>query len=66
MLKRNRGGRAIHTLVHTLRNPRGWEFDVLVEHSEALARELRPDSRELTPFERLVADAIDGLPPGFA
>ena len=42
------------------------EFDALVEHSEALARELRPESRELTPFERLVADAIDGLPLEFA
>ena len=42
------------------------EFDALVEHSEALARELRSESRELTPFERLVADAIDGLPPEFA
>ena len=42
------------------------EFDALVEHSEELARHLRPESRELTPFERLVADAIDRLPPEFA
>ena len=39
------------------------EFDALVEHSEALARELRPESRELTPFERLVADAITACHP---
>ena len=41
------------------------EFDALVEHSEALARDLRPEGRELTPFEQLVAQAIDGLPPEF-
>ena len=42
------------------------EFDALVEHSEALAREQRHESRELTPFERLVAEAIDRLPNEFA
>ncbi len=42
------------------------EFDALIEHSEALARDLRPHGRELTPFEQLVADAIDGLPDEFA
>jgi predicted Zn-dependent protease with MMP-like domain len=42
------------------------EFDRLVEHSEALARELKPTTRELTDFEQLVADAIDRLPPEFA
>ena len=42
------------------------EFDALVEHSEALARNHRASSRELTPFERLVADAIDRLPDEFA
>jgi predicted Zn-dependent protease with MMP-like domain len=41
------------------------EFDALVEHSEALARDLRPEGRPLTPFEQLVADAIDRLPPEF-
>ena len=41
------------------------EFDALVEHSEALARRLRTEPRELTAFERLVADAIDRLPPEF-
>jgi predicted Zn-dependent protease with MMP-like domain len=42
------------------------EFDALVEHSEALARDLRPDQRGLTAFEQLVADAIDRLPAEFA
>ena len=42
------------------------EFDALIEHSEALARNHRHQSRELTPFERLVADAIDRLPDEFA
>jgi predicted Zn-dependent protease with MMP-like domain len=42
------------------------EFDELVEHSEALARELKATPRELTDFEQLVADAIDRLPPEFA
>ena len=42
------------------------EFDALVEHSEALARNHRHQARELTPFERLVADAIDRLPDEFA
>lgn len=42
------------------------EFDELVEHSEALARNHRHQARELTPFERLVADAIDRLPDEFA
>jgi len=42
------------------------EFDRLVEHSEALARNLHPEKRELTPFEQLVAAAIDRLPPEFA
>jgi predicted Zn-dependent protease with MMP-like domain len=42
------------------------EFDDLVERSEALARDQRPDQRQLTPFEQLVADAIDRLPPEFA
>jgi predicted Zn-dependent protease with MMP-like domain len=42
------------------------QFDALVEHSEAVARDLRPESRELTAFEQLVADAIDRLPPEFA
>jgi hypothetical protein len=37
------------------------EFDALVEHSEELAPDLRPESRELTAFEQLVADAIDRL-----
>jgi predicted Zn-dependent protease with MMP-like domain len=41
------------------------EFDALVEHSEALARELRVSPRALTPFEQLVADAIDRLPAEF-
>jgi predicted Zn-dependent protease with MMP-like domain len=41
------------------------EFDALIEHSEALARSNRHQSRELTPFERLVADAIDRLPDEF-
>ena len=38
----------------------------LVERSEALARDLGPERRELTAFEQLVADAIDRLPPEFA
>jgi predicted Zn-dependent protease with MMP-like domain len=42
------------------------EFDALVEHSEALARERRPHDRELTPFEQLVSEAIDRLPEEFA
>jgi predicted Zn-dependent protease with MMP-like domain len=42
------------------------EFDELVEHSEALARELKATPRALTDFEQLVADAIDRLPPEFA
>ena len=42
------------------------EFDQLVEQSEALAQNMRPESRELTPFEQLVAEAIDRLPPEFA
>jgi predicted Zn-dependent protease with MMP-like domain len=42
------------------------EFDELVEHSEAVARRMKREARELTPFEQLVADAIDGLPPEFA
>ncbi len=42
------------------------QFDALVEHSEAVARDLRPESRKLTAFEQLVADAIDRLPPEFA
>jgi predicted Zn-dependent protease with MMP-like domain len=43
------------------------EFDRLVEHSEALARERRrgASGRELTPFEQLVANAIDRLPDEF-
>jgi predicted Zn-dependent protease with MMP-like domain len=45
---------------------RNEEFDQLVERSEALARNLNAGDRELTPFERLVADAIDRLPPEFA
>jgi predicted Zn-dependent protease with MMP-like domain len=42
------------------------EFDAIVERSEALARDLRSGQRELTAFERLVAGAIDRLPPEFA
>lgn len=42
------------------------EFDELIEHSEALARNHRHQARGLTPFERLVADAIDRLPDEFA
>lgn len=44
------------------------EFDQLVEHSEALAhdRRRRQPGRDLTPFEQLVANAIDGLPEEFA
>lgn len=41
------------------------EFDALVEHSEALARDLKPETRKLTAFEQLVADAIDRLPSEF-
>ncbi|MEO8092162.1 MAG: metallopeptidase family protein [bacterium] len=41
------------------------EFDALIDRSEALAREMRPHGRELTAFEQLVADAIDGLPDEF-
>ena len=46
-------------------NPQSGGFDALIEHSEALARNHRHQSRELTPFERLVADAIDRLPDEF-
>jgi predicted Zn-dependent protease with MMP-like domain len=42
------------------------EFDALVEHSEALARQSRRRRRELTPFEELVVAAIDRLPDEFA
>jgi predicted Zn-dependent protease with MMP-like domain len=42
------------------------EFNALVERSEAMARDMRPGGRELTPFEELVAGAIDDLPPEFA
>jgi predicted Zn-dependent protease with MMP-like domain len=42
------------------------EFDALVERSEVLARNLKPETRELTAFEQLVADAIDRLPSEFA
>ena len=42
------------------------EFDALVERSEALARDQRPEHRRLTAFEELVADAIDRLPAEFA
>lgn len=42
------------------------QFDALVEHSEAVAGDLRPENRKLTAFEELVADAIDRLPPEFA
>ena len=42
------------------------EFDALVEHSEALARDRRRRRRQLTEFERLVAEAIDRLPDEFA
>jgi hypothetical protein len=31
------------------------DLEALVERSEALARDLRPEQRELTEFERLVA-----------
>jgi predicted Zn-dependent protease with MMP-like domain len=41
------------------------EFEALVERSETLAREHRPEQRPLTDFERLVADAIDRLPAEF-
>jgi predicted Zn-dependent protease with MMP-like domain len=41
------------------------EFDALVEHSEALARDRRREQHELTAFEQLVADAIDRLPDEF-
>lgn len=41
------------------------EFDELIERSEALAREMKPEARELTDFEQLVADAIDRLPHEF-
>jgi predicted Zn-dependent protease with MMP-like domain len=42
------------------------DFDALVERSESLARDLDPEQRGLTAFERLVADAIDRLPAEFA
>ena len=41
------------------------EFEALVERSEALARDLAPERRQLTGFEQLVADAIDRLPAEF-
>jgi len=41
------------------------EFDALVEESEALARTMRGQPRPLSPFEQLVAEAIDRLPPEF-
>jgi predicted Zn-dependent protease with MMP-like domain len=41
------------------------EFEDLVERSEALARKARVERRPLTDFERLVAAAIDRLPPEF-
>jgi predicted Zn-dependent protease with MMP-like domain len=41
------------------------EFEALVEHSEALARDRRHHQHELTAFEQLVADAIDRLPDEF-
>jgi len=40
-------------------------FEALVERSEALARDLPPERRQLTAFEQLVADAIDRLPAEF-
>ncbi len=42
------------------------EFDALVEHSEALARDRRRRRPQLSEFERLVAEAIDRLPDEFA
>jgi len=41
------------------------DFEALVERSEALARDLPPERRQLTAFEQLVADAIDRLPAEF-
>jgi predicted Zn-dependent protease with MMP-like domain len=41
------------------------EFEALVERSEALAQSAAVARRPLSDFERLVADAIDGLPPEF-
>jgi predicted Zn-dependent protease with MMP-like domain len=41
------------------------EFDELIEHSESLARGIRARERQLTPFEQLVARAIDDLPDEF-
>ena len=41
------------------------DFEALVERSEALARDLPPERRQLTAFEKLVADAIDRLPAEF-
>jgi len=41
------------------------DFEALVERSEALARDLPPELRQLTAFEQLVADAIDRLPAEF-
>jgi predicted Zn-dependent protease with MMP-like domain len=41
------------------------EFERIVQRSEALARIERPGGGEPTPFELLVADAIDRLPDDF-
>jgi predicted Zn-dependent protease with MMP-like domain len=41
------------------------EFEALVDRSEALARDRRPERRPLSDFERLVANAIDRLPAEF-
>jgi predicted Zn-dependent protease with MMP-like domain len=41
------------------------EFEALVDRSEALARSAHVGERPLSGFERLVADAIDRLPPEF-
>ena len=41
------------------------EFEALVDRSEALAQSARVAERPLSDFERLVADAIDRLPPEF-
>jgi predicted Zn-dependent protease with MMP-like domain len=41
------------------------EFEALVDRSEALARGAHVAERPLSDFERLVADAIDRLPPEF-
>jgi predicted Zn-dependent protease with MMP-like domain len=42
------------------------DFDALVERSESIARDTRPQPRELSRFEQLVADAIDRLPGEFS